>query len=274
MSNEFTEDWEGLWNGTTCVAVKTLRPQQIITASDFLQTANLMKKICHRNIIQLYAVCTKEDPVYIVTEYMKHNSLLECLRGEGRSLKLPQLIDMASQVAAGMAYLEKQSIIHRDLSAKNVLVGENFQCKVTNFELARVVDEDIYEALVGEKFALKWTAPEAAMYSRFTFKSDVWSFGVLLYEIITYGRYPYPGMTDDEVLVLLMQGKRMSRPMGCPDQFYDIMLDCWQDDPAKRPTFEVLQWQLEEFFTVEYASLEDAGYHDPEQSLILSHDDG
>ena len=134
MSNEFTEDWEGLWNGTTCVAIKTLRPQQIITASDFLQTANLTKKIRHRNIIQLYAVCTKEDPVYIVTEYMKHNSLLECLRGEGRSLKLPQLIDMASQVAAGMAYLEKQSIIHRDLSAKNVLVGENFQCKVTNFD--------------------------------------------------------------------------------------------------------------------------------------------
>ncbi len=260
-AGQFGEVWEGLWNGTTSVAVKTLKPGTM-SAHEFLQEAALMKKLRHQKLIQLYAVCTKEEPIYIVTELMKHGSLLEYLRGEGRSMKLPQLIDMSSQVAGGMAYLEEQNYIHRDLAARNILVGENLICKVADFGLARVIDEDIYEAHTGAKFPIKWTAPEAAMYNRFTIKSDVWSFGVVLYEIITYGRFPYPGMTNAQVLEQLQQGYRMPRPMGCPDKLYDIMLDCWREEPANRPTFETLQWQLEEFFTAE-----DGGYRDPEQSV-------
>ena len=253
---EFSVVWEGLWNGITSIAVK-IRKQQTMTAQAFLQMAALMKKLRYKKLVQLYAVCTREEPIYIITEVMKHNSLLEYLRGEGRSLKLPQLIDITSQVAEGMAYLEEQGYIHRDLTAKNILVGENLICKVANFEMARVVDEDmIYEARSNEKFAIKWTAPEAALYCRFTIKSDVWSFGIALYEIITFGRFPYPGMTNDQVLEQLQQGYRMSRPPGCPDELYDIMLDCWREEPAVRPTFETLQWQLEEFFTAE-----DGGYH-------------
>ena len=251
-SSEFVEVWEGLWNGTTSVAVKTPKPGKI-TINDILRTANLMMKIHHRHTIQLYAMCTKEEPVYIVTEFMKHNSLLEYLRGEGRSLKLPQLIDMASQVAAGMAYLEERDIVHRDLTARNILVGENLICKVANFEMAREIEEDIYEAHTGQMFAVKWTAPEAAMYNRFTIKSDVWSFGIVLYEIITYGRFPYPNMTNAQVLEKLQQGYRMPQPYGCPNNLYDIMLDCWREEPVGRPTFETLQWQLEEFFTTEDA---------------------
>ena len=253
QSNELVEVWEGLWNGTTFVAVRIPKPEKI-TIDHFLRTANLMKKICHQRIIQLYAMCTKEEPVYIVTEFMKHNSLLEYLHGEGRSLKLPQLIEMASQVAAGMAYLEEQNIVHRDLTARNILVGENLICKVANFEMAREIDEDIYEVHTRQKFPIKWTAPEAAWYNRFTIKSDVWSFGIVLYEIITYGRFPYPNiMTNAEVLERIQQGYRMPRSMGCPDKLYDIMLDCWREEPANRPTFETLQWQLEEFFTAEDA---------------------
>ena len=136
-SSEFTEVWEGLWNGITPVAVKTPRPGKI-AVDDFLQTANLMKKMRHQYIIQLYALCTKEEPMYIVTELMKHNSLLEYLHGDGRSLKLPQLIDMASQVAAGMAYLEDCRIsLHKDLAARSILVGEHLQCKVANFEMTQ-----------------------------------------------------------------------------------------------------------------------------------------
>ena len=258
MNSEFSEVFEGLWNGTTSVTVKVRKPQTM-SAHDFLQTATLMKKLRHHKLVQLYAVCTREEPVYIITEFMKHNSLLEYLHGEeGRqSTKLPQLIDIASQVAGGMAYLEEQDYIHRDLAARNILVGENLICKVANFEMARVVDEDmIYEARSNKKFAIKWTAPEAALYYRFTIKSDVWSFGIVLYEIITYGRFPYPGMTNDQVLEQLQQGYRMPRPMGCPDKLHDIMLDCWREEPANRPTFETLQWQLEEFFTAE-----DSGYH-------------
>ena len=246
MSGECTEVWEGIWNNTTPVAVKTLKLNQNMTVDEFLQLANLMKKLQHPNLVQLYAVCSKEEPIFIITELMKHESLLQCLCGEGRSLKFPQLIGMASQVAAGMAYLEDRNVIHRDLAARNIQVGEGILCKVANFELARVVDIDkpIYVGQKGEKIAIKWMAIEATLQNRFNIKSDVWSFGIVLYEIITYGKPPYPGMTDAEVEQQIRQGYSMFQPMGCPDKLYDIMLNCWQVEPPNRPTFETLQRQL------------------------------
>ena len=137
-------------------------------------------------------------------------------------------------------------------------------CKVADFGLARVIDEDVYGSHVGAKFPIKWTAPEAAMYNRFTIKSDVWSFGIVLYEIITYGRIPYPGCNTAQILEQVQQGcYRMPRPMGCPAKLHNIMLDCWREEPSNRPTFETLQGQLEEFFTTE-----DDGYCEPEQQLV------
>ena len=118
------------------------------------------------------------------------------LQGKGRTLKMPQLIDMAAQIAQGMAYLELQNYIHRDLAARNVLVGENNIVKIADFGLARLIKEDEYEARVGARFPIKWTAPEAANFSKFSIKSDVWSFGILLTELVTYGRIPYPGNND------------------------------------------------------------------------------
>ena len=110
--------------------------------------------------------------------------------------------------------------------------------------------EDEYEARVGARFPIKWTAPEAANYNRFTIKSDVWSFGILLTEIVTHGRVPYPGMTNAEVLHQVENGYRMPEPQGCPAALYDIMNECWKKDENERPTFETLQWKLEEFFTM------------------------
>ena len=260
-AGQFGEVWEGLWNTTTQVAIKTLKPGTM-SVEEFMLEAALMKKLRHPKLIQLYAVCTREEPIYIITELMTNGSMLDYLRGDGRSLKLPQLIDMTAQVAAGMAYLEDQNYIHRDLAARNILVGEHLVCKVADFGLARIIDEDIYEAHTGAKFPIKWTAPEAAMYSRFTIKSDVWSFGIVIYETITYGRFPYPGMTNPQVLEAIQQGYRMPRPMGCPDKLYDIMMDTWREEPASRPTFETLQWQLEEFF-----STDGSGYRDVEQTV-------
>lgn len=115
------------------------------------------------------------------------------LLGKGRALSLPQRIDIAAQIACGMAYLESQNYIHRDLAARNILVGEGNNVKIADFGLARVIKDDEYEARVGARFPIKWTAPEAANYNRFTIKSDVWSFGILLTEIVTFGRLPYPG---------------------------------------------------------------------------------
>ena len=239
MDGEFSEVWEGLWNKTTLVAVKIFKPQNLImTAYDFVQTANLMKRLYHQNVIQICAVCTKEEPMYIITELMKHNSLLEYLRGEGRSIKHPLLIGMASQVIDGMAYLEEQKCVHRDLAAKNIRVGESLICKLANFEMARMIDEAQHQIA---EIDPKWAAPEALLYNKFTIKSDVWSFGIVLHEIITYGDSPYPTMTTTEVFEQLQQGYRMPQSMGCPDKLYDIMLYCWQEEPANRPTFKALQ---------------------------------
>ncbi|OXA60749.1 tyrosine-protein kinase Src42A [Folsomia candida] len=257
---QFGEVWEGLWNNTTPVAVKTLKPGTM-DPKDFLAEAQIMKKLRHPKLIQLYAVCTLEEPIYIITELMKNGSLLEYLSGKGRGLKLPQLIDMAAQIAGGMAYLESQNYIHRDLAARNVLVGDSNTVKIADFGLARLIKEDEYEARLGTRFPIKWTAPEAANYSKFSIKSDVWSFGILLTELVTYGRIPYPGMTNAEVLHQVEHGYRMPCPPNCPDRLYEIMLECWHADSMKRPTFETLQWKLEDFFTLDGSEYKEAsGY--------------
>ena len=236
----YGEVWEGLWNATTAVAIKTLKPG---TSPPTEEIRHLMK-LRHPKLVQVYGACTKEEPVYIAMELMKQGSLLEYLRGEGRSLQLPQLIDMAAQVAAGMTYLEEQHCTHCNLAARNILVGEGNICKVADFGMTRITGEE----LTGEH-SIKWTAPEALLYNRFTIKSDVWSMGVVLYEIITFGRIPYPGMTNKEVLEAIQRGYRMPCPPGCPEELHDIMkLHCWREEPAERPIFETLQWQLEEFF--------------------------
>ena len=246
-AGQFGEVWMGIWNGTTEVAVKTLKTGTM-EANKFFKEAALMRKLIHPKLIQLYAVCTKEEPIYIITELMKHGSLLEYLRDNIRSLKLPHLIIMGIQVASGMTYLEEKKYIHQDLAARNVLVGENLICKVADFGLARVIDEDIYKAHSEAKSFIRWTAPEATMYSHFTIKSDVWSFGILLYELITYGSFPYAEMNNSQVLESLQTGYRMPCPKGCPQQLYEIMRECWRDDAASRPRFEVLQWRLKKFF--------------------------
>ncbi|KAL1390312.1 hypothetical protein pipiens_001327 [Culex pipiens pipiens] len=256
-SGQFGDVWEGLWNNTTPVAIKTLK-SGTMDPKDFLAEAQIMKKLRHSKLIQLYAVCTLEEPIYIITELMKHGSLLEFLQGKGRNLKLPQLIDMAAQIAAGMAYLESQNYIHRDLAARNVLVGDNNIVKIADFGLARLIKEDEYEARVGARFPIKWTAPEAANYSKFSIKSDVWSFGILLTELVTYGRIPYPGMTNAEVLNQVEHGYRMPQPPNCNATLYEIMLECWNKDPMRRPTFETLQWKLEDFFTLDPSEYKEA----------------
>uniref|UniRef100_A0A671QE05 non-specific protein-tyrosine kinase n=1 Tax=Sinocyclocheilus anshuiensis TaxID=1608454 RepID=A0A671QE05_9TELE len=215
----------------------------------FLEEAQIMKKLRHDKLVQLYAVVS-EEPIYIVTEYMGKGSLLDFLKdGEGRALKLPNIVDMAAQVAAGMAYIERMNYIHRDLRSANILVGDNLVCKIADFGLARLIEDNEYTARQGAKFPIKWTAPEAALYGKFTIKSDVWSFGILLTELVTKGRVPYPGMNNREVLEQVERGYRMPSPQDCPSSLHELMVQCWKKDAEERPTFEYLQAFLEDYFT-------------------------
>ncbi|KAM6112887.1 tyrosine-protein kinase HCK [Pterocles gutturalis] len=248
-AGQFGEVWMATYNQHTKVAVKTMKPGSM-SAAAFLEEANLMKTLQHDKLVKLHAVVTREEPIYIITEFMEKGSLLDFLKSdEGNKQPLPKLIDFSAQIAEGMAFIEKRNYIHRDLRAANILVSAMLVCKIADFGLARVIEDDEYTAREGAKFPIKWTAPEAINYGSFTIKSDVWSFGILLTEIITYGRIPYPGMSSVEVIRALERGYRMPRTENCPEELYDIMMRCWKIKPEDRPTFEYTQSILEDFFT-------------------------
>ncbi|KAL5017460.1 hypothetical protein ScPMuIL_007049 [Solemya velum] len=248
-SGNFGEVWQGKWNKNTAVAIKTLK-EGTMTVEAFLEEAKIMKDCRHDKLVRLYAVCSKEGPIYIVTELMPHGSLLSYLReGLGRDLSLIPLVDMAAQIASGMSYLESKKFIHRDLAARNILVGENNEVKVADFGLSRAINEDDeYNPKTGARFPIKWTAPEAALFGKFTIKSDVWSYGILLVEIVTHGQVPYPGMGNREVMEQVERGYRMPCPQNCPESFYEILLSCWDKKSENRPTFEYLYNFFDDYF--------------------------
>lgn len=236
---------EAIWRKHNIrVAVKTLKEDMMHLEEEFLEEAELMKGMRHPNLVQLLGVCTREAPIYIVTEFMTKGNLLDYLRNcDHDQINGFVLMYMATQICSAMSYLESRNFIHRDLAARNCLVSDNHLVKVADFGLTRHVKPDeIYTAHVGAKFPIKWTAPEGLAYNKFSSKSDVWSFGVLLWEIATYGMTPYPGVELSEVFYTLNSGHRMGRPTGCPEPIHQLMQQCWAWEPNDRPAF----WELHE----------------------------
>ncbi|KAL3315845.1 hypothetical protein Ciccas_005515 [Cichlidogyrus casuarinus] len=229
------------WNSSFTVAVKTLLPGT--DKSKLIDEARTMHKLNHSRIMRLLGICTwpKNKPI-LITEFMSNGALNTFLRSKyGRKMRLDDLLDIMAQVCDGMAYLETHDVIHRDLRAANILVAGNNSVKVADFGLAR----NSKETSGLEDFPIKWTAPEAGLQKKFSVKSDVWSFGVLIYEIVTYGGTPYPSMQNQKVLSMVSKGYRMPKPTmltkPCPDKLYTVMKDCWNQDPDRRPTFPYLK---------------------------------
>uniref|UniRef100_A0A8C8VEH5 Tyrosine-protein kinase n=1 Tax=Pelusios castaneus TaxID=367368 RepID=A0A8C8VEH5_9SAUR len=243
----FGEVYEGYWKNKVKVAIKTIPKADLMYQITFKNEIQAMKNLRHKHILSLYAISSIGDPIYIITELMARGNLLDFLReSEEEHLHMIELIDMASQVADGMCYLESQNIVHRDLAARNILVGENNICKVGDFGLARLIKNDVYLSN-SHNIPYKWTAPEALSHGRYSIKSDVWSFGILLYEIITYGQVPYPGMSNEEVSRKVQTGFQMSCPPKCPLMTYEIMRKCWQLSPDQRPDFKQIRGKLHSF---------------------------
>ncbi|XP_076223812.1 tyrosine-protein kinase Btk29A isoform X4 [Nomia melanderi] len=244
-SGQFGVVRRGKWRGSIDVAVKMMK-EGTMSEDDFIEEAKVMTKLQHQNLVQLYGVCSKDRPIYIVTEYMRHGSLLNYLRRHEATLgaNVGLLLDMCIQVCKGMAYLERHNYIHRDLAARNCLVGSENVVKVADFGLARYVLDDQYTSSGGAKFPIKWAPPEVLNYTRFSSKSDVWAYGVLMWEVFTCGKMPYGRLKNTEVVERVQRGVILERPKACFKEVYEVMRKCWAHCPEVRPSFRVLKEQL------------------------------
>ncbi|KAL6482952.1 hypothetical protein MHYP_G00078240 [Metynnis hypsauchen] len=242
---EFGEVYRGILKAPgrkeAAVAIKTLKPGYTEKQrQDFLSEASIMGQFCHQNIIRLEGVVTKFKHVMIVTEYMENGALDKYLRDHDGEMSSFQLVGMLRGISAGMKYLSDMSYVHRDLAARNILVNSKMECKVSDFGLSRVLEDDPEGTYTtsGGKIPIRWTAPEAIAYRKFTSASDVWSFGIVMWEVMAFGERPYWDMSNHEVMKAINEAFRLPAPMDCPSAVYQLMLQCWLQDRSKRPRFQ------------------------------------
>uniref|UniRef100_A0A8C9X0C9 receptor protein-tyrosine kinase n=1 Tax=Sander lucioperca TaxID=283035 RepID=A0A8C9X0C9_SANLU len=243
-AGEFGEVYRGILKvparKEVAVAIKTLKPGYTEKQrQDFLSEASIMGQFSHQNIIRLEGVVTKFKHAMIVTEYMENGALDRYLKDHDGEFPSFQLVGMLRGIAAGMKYLSDMSYVHRDLAARNILVNNTLECKVSDFGLSRVLEDNPEGTYTtsGGKIPIRWTAPEAIAYRKFTSASDVWSFGIVMWEVMAFGERPYWDMSNHEVMKAINEAFRLPAPMDCPSTVYQLMLQCWLQDRSKRPRF-------------------------------------
>ncbi|XP_018411435.1 PREDICTED: proto-oncogene tyrosine-protein kinase receptor Ret [Nanorana parkeri] len=282
--------------GYTTVAVKMLKESASHSElRDLLSEFNLLKQVNHPHVIKLYGACTQDGPLHLIVEYAKYGSLRSFLREsrkvgpssvggdsnrnssyldnpDERALTMGDLISFAWQISRGMQYLAEMKLVHRDLAARNVLVAEGRKMKISDFGLSRdVYEEDSYVKRSKGRIPVKWMAIESLFDHIYTTQSDVWSFGVLLWEIVTLGGNPYPGIAPERLFNLLKTGYRMEKPENCSDEMYNLMLKCWKQEPDKRSTFGEISKELEKMM-VKSRDYLDLAASTPADSIL--YDDG
>ena len=230
---------------STLVAIKVLKEGSNKDAkNDFIKEAVHMNQFDHPNILKLLGVCFDKEPLCLIFEYMDLGDLngflrrtaVSCSRSSS-TLTVQQLADMAVHIAAGLEYLSIRHFVHRDLATRNCLINEKLFVKISDFGLSKdIYCKDYYK--LGEKSVLpiRWMPPEAILYSTFTTQSDVWSFGIVLWEIFSSGTQPYCALSNEEVVERVTNGHILRCPSGCPNELYSIMINCWASEPKERPT--------------------------------------
>ncbi|EFA06030.2 Focal adhesion kinase 1-like Protein [Tribolium castaneum] len=253
------------------VAVKTCkREADLNTTEKFLEEAYIMQKFDHQHIIKLIGVCS-ESPVWIVMELAKLGELRAYLQNNKDDLDLATLLLYAFQLSTALSYLESKKFVHRDIAARNVLVSSHTSVKLGDFGLSRSMNDDqsYYKASKG-KLPIKWMSPESINFRRFTIASDVWMFGVCMWEILMYGIKPFQGVKNNEVLTKIENGERLALPPNCPPRLYSLMSQCWSYEPSKRPSFKEIKEILNEILLEERSAVQETLRRENRRAAAMS----
>ncbi|XP_026886693.2 protein tyrosine kinase 2aa isoform X10 [Electrophorus electricus] len=261
-------------NPSLSVAVKTCKNCTSDSVREkFLQEALTMRQFDHPHIVKLIGVIT-ENPVWIIMELCTLGELRSFLQVRKYNLDLATLILFAYQLSTALAYLESKRFVHRDIAARNVLVSSTDCVKLGDFGLSRYMEDSSYYKASKGKLPIKWMAPESINFRRFTSASDVWMFGVCMWEILMYGVKPFQGVKNNDVIGRIENGERLAMPHNCPPTLYSLMTKCWAYDPSKRPRFTELKTQLSTILEEEKAQQEERLRMEMRRQVTVSWDSG